>query len=89
MKNKEISDCFQGLVEDIFSTEKNSHWNLIVEHNVQDVESNQLYGFLSVDGELFNLIKFLMSDSSLKYLFPVSKLSVGEIVSGLINDHPK
>ena len=85
-KNKEIFDCFQLLVEDIFATEKDTHWNLIVQHNAQHQdEFNQLYSFLSADGDLFNLIKFLMSDSSLKYLFPVSKLSVSG-ASATFND---
>ena len=76
--NKEIYDCFQYLVEDIFATDKDTNWNLITQHNAQHHdEFNQLYCFLSADGDLFGLIKFLMSDPSCKYLFPVSKLSVG------------
>jgi len=74
--NKEIYDCYQLLIEDIFSTDKETNWNLFITPNFPQNEFNSLYSFLNADGNLFNLIKFLMSDSTLKYLFPVSKLSV-------------
>ena len=83
--NKEIYDCFQCLVENIFDTEKPNNWNLIAQYDQQHHdEFNQLYSFLCAEGDLFNLIKYLMSDSSLKYLFPVSKLSVSSTRFNLI-----
>lgn len=75
--NKEVYECFQCLIEDVFSTEKDANWNLFTIYSAQNQdEFNHLYKFLNADGDLFNLIKFLMGDASLKYLFPVSKLSV-------------
>lgn len=77
--NKEIYDCYQFLIEDIFSTDKETNWNLFSTSNSPSNEFNSLYSFLNADGDLFNLIKFLMGDSSLKYFFPVAKLSVSSV----------
>lgn len=74
--NKEIYDCFELLIEDIFSVKKLNNWKLHSVYNSSSKESISLYSFLNTEGDLFKLIEYLMGDSSLKYLFPVSKLHV-------------
>lgn len=79
--NKEIYDCFKLLVEDIFSVDKETNWNLFLVSNSTSNEYISLFNFLNAEGDLFKLIKYLMGDSSLKFPFPVSKLPVSILLS--------